>query len=158
MKTKLSILIGLACGLALFTGCSTVVLRPGNVEQGVSTGVSLAVVKYPEAIPYLQAAAPVICSAAHGTNLAPAQVAAAIQESDAAAFRNPNAVMILNVAMSLYVGLWERYGTKAVDKSDKLRSYLEATCAGITKGLIAAEPEPAPPPPAPATEFPLLIP
>jgi len=141
-----------------FTGCSTMVLTPGSVKQGVATGVSYSVVKYPDAVPYLKAAEPVICSAAHGTNLAPAQVVAALQNSNADQLKTPEGVMILNTALALYVGLWEKYGTKAVTKSDKLRSYLEATCGGIHDGLIAAQPPPAPSPPAPAANFPLVSP
>lgn len=129
----------------LVTGCSSVTnqITPAVVQQGVATGVSYAVAKYPTAIPYLEAAAPIICSAANGTNLNPAQVVAAIESSPAAALKTPEAVLILNGALTLYIAVWDSYGSNALASSTAIQPYLAATCAGIDEALPASTNAPA---------------
>lgn len=123
--------------VALTFGCSSLKITPQIVEQSVSTGVKYSVAKYPNSIPYLRAAAPVICSAAYQTNLIPALVIEAIQNSEAEKLKTPEAVLILNSAMLLYIGLWNSYGDDALTKAPMFRLYLQATCEGIQGGLPA---------------------
>lgn len=121
----------------LVTGCasSPVKITPALVQQGVATGVAYSTAKYPQAVPYLKAADLVICSASEGTNLAPSEVVAAIESSDAAALKTPEAVLILNTALTLYTGVWDAYGADALNNQPDLKLYLQATCAGISDGL-----------------------
>lgn len=136
MKNKLKQFLILAPLCLALVGCSSVgKLTPALVQQGVATGVSYGVVKYPTAIPYLKVAGAVICSAANGTNLAPAEVIAAVEASNAGALKTPEAVLILNGALTLYVGIWESYGADALSEHAKLQLYLQATCSGIHDGL-----------------------
>ena len=123
--------------LVLVAGCGTTsLISPLIVEQGVATGVSYSVAQYPAAVPYLKAVAPIVCSEAANTNLAPAQVVAAIESSTAAsALKTPEGVLILNGALLLYTGVWESYGSNTVASSAVLQTYLQATCNGMNEGL-----------------------
>lgn len=135
MKT----IICLALSACLLTcGCSTITgkLTPPVVQQGVATGVSYSTAKYPTAIPYVRAAGEVICSAANGTNLSPAAVVAAVESSNATFLKTPEGVLILNSALTLYIGVWESYGAEAVNNAPVLKTYLQATCDGINQGLV----------------------
>lgn len=126
-----------ALTLALLTGCSSVKISPAIVHQGVSAGVSYSVTKYPNAVPYLRAAAPVICSAANSTNLSPNEVVSAIESSGASAFKTPEGVLILNTALTIYIGLWNSYGDTALNNAPQFRLYLLATCNGLNDGLAS---------------------
>lgn len=116
-------------------GCSSVQLSPSVVQVGVSTGVRYSVAKYPESIPYLKAVTPIVCSAAYATNLAPEQVIAAIESSPASALKTPEATLILNSALTLYVGIWASYAQEPVFNAPLLREYLLATCNGLQDGI-----------------------
>lgn len=137
MKRKLTLLLAvalLASGL-FTTGCtSTNRISPATVHQGVAAGVAYSSAKYTNAVPYLRMAVPVICAAANGTNLAPAEVVKAIEGANIS-LKTPEAVLILNAALMFYTGIWDSYGEDALNKAPELRPYLEATCSGITAGL-----------------------
>ncbi len=98
------------------------------------TLVQYGVQKEPSAIPGVRAAGAVICSAADGTNLSPAQVVADIG-SISPSLNTPTAILIENSALTLYIGVWDSYGADAVNRSPELKLYLQATCAGINAGL-----------------------
>lgn len=129
MKTFLSLL-----ALTFAVGCSSI--TPSVVRLGVGTGVAYGVQKYPEALPEVKIAAEVICSAAHGTDISPTNIVAAIRLAD------PNistdATLIVNGALVLYIGVWNSYGASAVNNNPKIRPYLEATCDGLTDVLATA--------------------
>ncbi len=137
MKNLFSLIPLLA--LALVAGCKTgsnQIISPALVQAGVATGVSYGVVKYPTAIPYLRAADSIICSAANGTNIAPSEIVAAIEA--AGLTKTPESVLILNGALTLYIGVWQSYGADAVNNVPTIKLYLQATCNGITDGLGGA--------------------
>lgn len=138
MKTKLFLTTILPLAGLLATGCTAVTgkLTPSVVQQGTSAGVSYSTAKYPTAIPYVRAAGEVICSAANGTNISPAVIVAAVENSNAAFLKTPEGVLILNSALTLYIGVWESYGAEAVDNAPALKTYLQATCNGIQQGLV----------------------
>lgn len=132
MKTIASVLLGLAL---LFTvGCKSPALTKGFVRTSVATGVGLQVLHEPKAIPYLRAAAPVVCSAAHGTNISPAEVVAALEASDASKLETPEARLIINGALSLYMTAFEEYGDD-LQSRPLIVAILEGTCEGILLGL-----------------------
>jgi hypothetical protein len=133
-------LLALGVGLACFgTGCGTTgggsAMSPAVVRVGVATGVAYSAAKYTNAVPYIRAATPVICSVANGTNLAPGDVIRAVELSDATALKTPEGVLILNAAMLLYTGVWQSYGSNAVANAPTLKLYLQATCDGLHDGL-----------------------
>jgi hypothetical protein len=148
----------LCAGLTFTTGCTFIKsnVTPAVVQQGVATGVIYAVQKYPTAVPYLQAAAPIICMTANGTNFDPAQIVAAIEKSDAGPLKTPEAVLILNGALTLYIGIWDSYGADAVNRSPDLKLYLQATCNGMNAGLAGAPMLARPGVSATAPEWPLI--
>lgn len=121
--------------LASLCGCGTSkpLLSPALVQQGVSAAVSYGVAKYPATVPYIRAAEPVICSASEGTNLAPAEVIAAVNE--AGVLKTPESVFILNSALLLYEGVYNSLGVDVLNDYELLRNYLHATCLGIGQGL-----------------------
>lgn len=131
--------------LLFVTGCSTTQpnISPALVQQGVFTVAAYTVAKEPAVVPYLNAATPVICSAAQGTNgIDPASVVAAIEASPLASqLKTPEAVLALNGALTLYIGVWDSYGGK-VDLA-AMQPYLQATCNGLTLALPAAKSKPA---------------
>jgi len=116
-------------------GCSATkpLISPSLVQQGVRASVSYGVAKYPSALPFVRASEPIICAASEGTNLAPAQVVAAIQQADI--LKTPESVFIVNSALLLYEGIYNAYGSNAVNNAAMLRDYLHATCLGIGQGL-----------------------
>lgn len=100
----------------------------------VSSGVQIGSDRYPEAVPYIRVANPIICAAASGTNVSPAAIVAAIQNSPVAeAAATPNGKMILNGALILYGALFET-GGGAVDNAEA-REWLQWTCDAINLGL-----------------------
>lgn len=125
-----------ACG---GSGCSSPSVTKAFVRTSVSTGVAFGTLKEPAAIPFLRAAAPVVCSAANGTNVSPAEVVAALESSDATALKTPGGVILLNAALSLYMTLYEEFG-KDVDNLPQLQAWLAGTCEGILLGLPPAGP------------------
>jgi hypothetical protein len=109
--------------LPLLAGCSTTsVISPAVVQQGVATGVSYGVLKYPQAVPELRIASEVICSAANSTNLSPAVVVSAVQAADPNL--TPETTLIINGALVLYIGIWDSYGAKALDNQPDIPSVI----------------------------------
>lgn len=134
--------------LMAVTGCSSLKqISPALVQQGVSTTTRYALSKYPQAKPGVQIAQNVICSAANSTNIAPEQVVAAIQGTTQL---TPESTLIINGALTLYIGIWDSYGADAVSKTPVLQTYLKATCDGLVDALgtslmtMKAKAEPAP--------------
>jgi hypothetical protein len=83
-----NLLFGLS--LVALCGCASgSKMNPSIVRLGVGTTTAYALSKNPKAVKYVQAVAPVVCSAATGTNLAPAQIVALIQLSDAESLKTP---------------------------------------------------------------------
>lgn len=134
MSKRTSLMLLLAVSL-LICGCAGTrpLITPGMLQQGVGSAVAYGVHKYPGARPFVSAAQPIICSASEGTNLAPAEVVAALE--DANVLRTPESVFIVNSALLLYEGIYNAFGADAVDNSEQLRSYLHATCLGIGLGI-----------------------
>jgi len=134
--TKLFVYTFALCTL-LLTGCKSP-LSPLVTRQGVAIGVSYSVMKYPSAVPYLKAVTPVVCASANSTNLSPAAVVAAIEQSSAAnALKTPEGVLILNSSLLLYNAVWQSFGSNAVANIPTLREHLQATCNGLNDGLFA---------------------
>lgn len=121
----------------LLAGCTSTkqLITPAIVRQGVSALEGYSISKYPDTVPYLKAAAPVICSAANSTNLSPTQVINALEKSKANELKTPQGVLILNSLLVLYIGIWDAYGDDAVNRSPDLQSYLKATCDGMNDRL-----------------------
>lgn len=124
----------LLLGFLMLTGCKSPTVTKGVVRTTVATGVGFGVLKSPTAIPYLRASAPVVCSAAHGTNIAPVEVIAALEGSDARFLKTPEGTLIMNGALSLYMTLFDEYGA-SIKNLPLLQSYLEGVCEGINLGL-----------------------
>jgi hypothetical protein len=129
----------LVAAVALFAiGCKNTspTLGPALVQQGVATGVSYSVIKYTNAIPYLKVGAQVVCASAGGTNISPAAIITALEQSSVAnSLKTPEGVLIFNSALLLYTGIWESYGSNAVASVAQLQPYLQATCNGMNQGL-----------------------
>lgn len=135
---SLRILLPIVSAVALLSGCGTqqTLISPALVQQGVATGVAYSAEKYTNSIQYLRIADSVICSMASSTNIAPAEVIAAIERSPSAAVtKTPEGVLILNSALTLYTGIWNSYGSNAVANAVEIQPYLKATCDGINQGL-----------------------
>lgn len=136
---KLFTLTAIAALLATITGCTgpNSQISPALVQQGVLTGVQYSVAKYPQAVPYLRVAGDIVCSMAAGENLSPTNVVAVIEASPLAAkLKTPEGTLILNGALTLYIGVWDSLvGTNAAPDISAAVPYLQATCAGIGGGL-----------------------
>jgi hypothetical protein len=129
----------LALSALVLTGCKTAnpAVTRTIVTATVSTVVAIGTIKNADAVPYLRAAAPVICAAAANTNLQPAEVVYALQASSANEFKTPIGVIVLNNALALYVTLFNEYGADWASNAPVLQSYLAGTCDGIMLGLPA---------------------
>lgn len=117
------------------TGCKTPAMTQAVVQTTVATGVAFGIQKSPQAIPYLKAATPIVCSAASGTNISPTEVISAIEAANIDGLKTPEAVIIMNGALSLYVVLYEEYGVDALKNQAQLKAYLQGTCNGLELGL-----------------------
>jgi len=135
MKKTLS-LLSLAVLAVGLVGCGTTgtQIGPPMVRLGVSTGASYGLLKHPQALPAVKASADIICSQAAGTNLAPANVVAAINTYTE---QTPESVLIVNSALSLYTLVWNGYGAEAVKNTPALQTYLQATCDGLQDALAS---------------------
>lgn len=129
MKTLIPLLL-----LALTVGCKSPGLTKTMVQTAVATGVTFGVMKEPRAIPYLRASVPVICSAAHGTNLNPAEIVAALENSPAGGLKTPQSILIMNGIIGIYTGVYEAYG-QDIDDRPFLQAALDGTCEGLKQGL-----------------------
>lgn len=135
MTKKLTVL-GLALALAGFvTGCGTTgkTLAPAVVRIAVQTGTTYGIMKDTNTVPYLKAAAPVICSAAGSSTLDPQQVVMALESSNAAQLKTPEAVIIINGALALYQAVYDSYGTNV--QASVVQPYLQAVCDGLNGAL-----------------------
>lgn len=129
MKTKLLIPLLAA---ALLCGCATNP-RP-IVTVIVKDGVRFGVSRSPQAVPYLQAVTPVICSVANSTNLTPESLVAAI---DAIPFaKPPEAGLIIDFVVGTYDGYFEQYVDTWTSQRPLLKNVLLGCCDGLTLGLF----------------------
>jgi hypothetical protein len=135
MKNKLTVL-GLALALAgIVTGCGTTgkTLTPALVQIAVQTGTSYGIMKDTNAIPYLRAAAPVICNAAGSGTLDPTAVVAALESSGSAQLKTPEGVIIINGVLAIYEAVYDAYGTNV--QASVVQPYLQAVCNGLNGAL-----------------------
>lgn len=119
--------------LATMAGCSTTPqpMTRAAVTGAVSLGVQIGTERYPESVPYIRAATPVVCSAADGTNIQPAEIVAALQP----VVTNDHAKMIINGAVVIYDVIFESYGTNWIEHQAYLKDILGGVCDGLTQGL-----------------------
>lgn len=140
MKKIKKMLAGALCiGLfAIGAGCKSTSLpmQKALYVTTVSTGVAFGVEKYPTALPYLRVAEPIICAAGNGTNITPAEIVAALQNSPAAnAVATREGKVIMNGVIAIYIGVFESYGTDYVAHHEQLSNYLKWTCEAMGMGL-----------------------
>jgi hypothetical protein len=122
--------------LALCAGCSTTkpIVTPALIQSGVSTAVRYGTTKYPTSIPAVRVATEVICSAANGTNVSPAEIVAAIESSNFESLKTPEAIFITQSIITIYTGAWNAFGSD-VDAASEIKPYLQAVCNGGVEGL-----------------------
>lgn len=122
--------------LALLTGCKNVgnTITPALVQASVSSSVRFGIAKYPTARPAVTVGVEVICSQANGTNISPAAIVAAIEASNYASLKTPEAVFITQAIVQAYTIAWNSFAAGSVSNS-VVRPYLQAVCSGGTEGL-----------------------
>jgi len=137
MNKKLTSILAVLA-IVVLSGCATgskPLISPSVVQQGVTAGVKAGTLKWPTAIPYVEASVAVICSEAAGTNLSPAQVVADLEKSGAAAFKTVEGVLIVQGGLLLYTTIWNAFGADAVNNAPVFKGYLQAVCQGMHDGL-----------------------
>lgn len=130
----------LLAGILLLAGCSTTgtganPMTTAALTAAVSLGESFALEQHPEAVPFVRAGADVVCSAANGTNIAPADIVAAMT---AANITNDTAKLILNGSIAIYDTVFAFIGTNGIQSQPALQDYTKALCAGMEQGLPTA--------------------
>ena len=142
IKHSITSVMALVATVALFTtGCTSTNTSGPTIaalvlQEGVATGASYALTQYTNAVPFIEAATPIICSAANGTNFDPAFVVNEIDNSpQASSLKTPEGALILNSALTLYIAVWDSYGASAVTNSANMQLYLTATCNGLTQAV-----------------------
>jgi hypothetical protein len=103
------------------------------VTAAVKNGVKFGVQRSPTAIPYLQAATPVLCSVANSTNLSPAALVAALDAIPVN--KPPEAGLIIDFVVGTYDGYFEQYVDNWTKNQPFLQSVLLGCCDGMTQGL-----------------------
>lgn len=116
----------------IFSGCksSNPNIGPALLQVGVSTGAGYGILKYPQAVPGVRAGADVICAAAAGTNVSPANIVAAI---DAYGELTPEATFILQGALNAYSLV---YNGMSDTNTTVVRPYAQAVCNGLNEALL----------------------
>jgi hypothetical protein len=140
MKNILSFL-----ALAVFVaGCTT--QNPTGTRAIVTIivrdGATFGISRSPAAVPYLKAAAPVVCAVANSTNLTPESLVAALDGIPVA--KSPEAGLIIDGVVAVYDGYFEQYADNWVKNQATLQSVLLGCCDGLNQAL-------APPPMAART-------
>lgn len=130
---KKLIALSLLAAIITLTGCKTndnANVGPALLRLGVSTAAGYSLLKHPEAVAGVSVGASIICAAANGTNISPAQVVAAL---NAYGELTPEAVFVLNAAIGAYTlafnGLSDTNNATA-------NPYLVATCGGLQDALL----------------------
>lgn len=132
--TKLKLFLVPLFALVALTGCATTnPLGPAAVEIAVQTAATYGVQKDPNVVPYLKAAAPIVCSMAGSEMLDPAAVVAALEQSNVAALKTPEATILMNGALALYGAIYASYGDDV--KASAVQPYLQAVCTGLTMAV-----------------------
>ena len=123
----------IACALA--TGCATQnkPLTAAVVRATVSTGALFGIEQDPSVVPYLRAAAPVICDAAGQGKLNPADVVASLQSTGVDQLKTPAGVAIINSSLAIYEAVYSAYGTNV--QASVVQPYLEGVCLGLNDAL-----------------------
>jgi hypothetical protein len=126
--------------LVFLFGCGTTnqPLTRTVVTSLVKNGIKWGVQRSTNAAPYLEAAAPIVCSVANGTNLSPAVLTAAL---DAIPIQKPpEAGLLIDFVVSTYDGYFEHYVDNWTANQPFLQSVLLGCCDGMNQGLAAAKP------------------
>ncbi len=101
-------------------------------QSAVMLGEQFAIETHPEAVPYLRLATPIVCAAANGTNVSPAQIVAALQ---AAGITDPATKLILNGSLALF-----NIVVAGITDQSEARLYAQDLCQGLTLGLPPSGP------------------
>lgn len=101
-------------------------------SAAVTLGERFILEAHPEAVPHVRIATAVICSAATGSNVQPAQIVAALTE---AGITNAHAKDVINVGIALYNVVFASYGADWVNNQPTLKLYMQDLCNGLTAGL-----------------------
>lgn len=117
------------------TGSGSSVVSPALTQSFVASGVRYGVTKWPSSKPAVAAGVEVVCSVGNGTNLNPAVIVAAVDSSNFAALKTPEAVLIMEGVIGAYTLIWNSYGADAINNAPTLKLYLQATCNGGREGL-----------------------
>lgn len=124
MKTLL-LTIGLA---GLVAGCSTTTqpITHAALRAAVTLGEQYALQVHPEATPYLQAATPVVCAVANGTNANPQTVVDALS----GVVTNAEAKIIINGSLALL-----NVAVASITNAPDVALYVKDLCVGMENGL-----------------------
>ena len=131
LQTRIALLL-LPLAIAI-SGCTTnnPGLNAALLKTAVSTAAGYELATHPAAIPAFKTAALVVCAAAHGTNVSPAEIVAAIQAQSGG--MTPETVVIVNGAINLYeLAYW------AVSPTNSPNPYALALCEGMNEAAMIA--------------------
>jgi len=126
----------LMLGVLFLTGCQS----PGGQAMShaaftaaVTLGEQFALEQHPEAVPYVRAAVPVVCSVANGTNVSPQAIVSALE---AANVTNATTKLIVNSSLALFNVVISGISTNQTE----VKLYAQDLCNGMTAGLPPGEP------------------
>lgn len=130
------LLAPIAASLILFTvGCKSTGnnpnIGPSLLRFTVGTAAGYELSQRTEAVPAVRIAANVICAAANGTNLSPAQI---IADLNTLGPQSDDAVFIIRAAVGAYTLIWNGYVGNTTNVTE-LQPYLMATCLGLGDAL-----------------------
>lgn len=133
-KTIRSWLVLLLATLALTlttVGCKNPNATQVIAQQTTFVGARIAMQQAPSAKPYIAAAAPVICNAAHSTNATPSQVSADLSNLSTA---DQTGVLIMNSLLSIWFAAYDSQDPNA-------QAALLGVCDGLNMALaLGAKP------------------
>jgi len=131
MKSLILKLGLLSVSIMFLAGCT----NPGGQAMShaaftaaVTLGEQFALEQHPEAVPYVRAAVPVVCSVANGTNVSPQAIVSALE---AANVTNATTKLIINSSLALFNVVISGVSTNQTE----IRLYAQNLCYGMTAGL-----------------------
>ena len=134
MNTKLT-MATIVCAIGLFfTGCANPnqsAMSHAAFTAAVTLGEQFALEQHPEAVPYVRAAVPVVCSVANGTNVSAQAIVSALE---AANVTNATTKLIINSSLALFNVVISGISTN----HSEVRLYAIDLCNAMTAGLPAS--------------------
>lgn len=99
------------------------------MQLAVTIGASYGMDQYPQSVPYVKAATPLICQMAGAGVASPAEIVSDLQSASASWPKSPQGVAVINGALAIYEAVYAQYNGSDIKKD--MQPYMAGLCAGL---------------------------